>query len=190
MSEGVIIALVIGGLILFIIFCIVCWYISAANKLHRYVTKIDESESSIDVALTKRFDLLTKLVSAVKGYQKHESETFAKIVELRQPAKGATMAQKQEFANDITAGLKAINVVVESYPQLKADTQFSKLQDATVEVEENLQAARRNYNGNVSIYNQFIGIFPSSIVANRKGYTKRDFFEAESAKREDVKFDF
>lgn len=166
------------------------WIISTTNAFRRMLVKIDESESSIDVALTKRFDLLTKMFSAAKGYMKHESETLQKVVAMRQPGHGASMAEKQEFANELTRGLQAINVVVEQYPDLKASQNISKLQDATMEVEENLQAARRVYNSNVSYYNQKVVVFPSNIIANWKKFEKRAFFEAEALKREDVKFDF
>lgn len=169
---------------------IVGWLISTINAFRRMLIKIDESESSIDVALTKRFDLLTKMFAATKGYMKHEQETLAKVVSMRQPAHAAPMSEKQEFANEVTRGLQAINVVVEQYPDLKASQNVLKLQDATLEVEENLQAARRVYNANVSYYNQKVVVFPSNIIARWKNFEKRSFFEAEAVKREDVKFDF
>ncbi|MEA5061644.1 MAG: LemA family protein [Erysipelotrichaceae bacterium] len=184
------IVLIVVGVILFLGFVVLVWYISTLNNFRRMVVKIDESESSIDVALTKRFDLLTKMVAATKGYTKHEQETLEKVIAMRKPATGATMAQKTEFANELTKGLSAINVVVEQYPTLKADSTFLKLQDASAEVEENLQATRRFYNSNVRIYNSAIIVFPGNIVAKGRGFTPRDFFEAEAAKKEDVKFDF
>ena len=179
--------LLILGLVVIIL---VGWYISTVNSFNRMLVKIDESESSIDVALTKRFDLLSKMFSAAKGYMKHEQETLTKVVQMRQPSHGAPIAEKQEFANELTRGLQAINVVVEQYPDLKASQNVAKLQDASLEVEENLQAARRVYNSNVSIYNQKVVVFPSSLIANWKKFEKRAFFEAEELKRQDVTFDF
>lgn len=176
--------------VLFVVIVVVGWIIGTINSFRTMMVKIDESESSIDVTLTKRFDLLTKMFSAAKGYMKHESETLAKVVAMRQPGHGAPMAEKQEFANELTRGLQAISVVVEQYPDLKASQNVLKLQDATLEVEENLQAARRVYNSNVSYYNQKVVVFPSNIIANWKKFTKRAFFEAEALKRQDVKFDF
>ncbi len=169
---------------------IIFWVISTTNQFRVMQVKIDESESSIDVALTKRFDLLTKMFAATKGYMKHEKDTLTEVVAMRQPGHGASMKEKQEFANQMTRGLEAINVVVEQYPDLKASANVAKLQDSTTEVEENLQAARRVYNSNVSVYNQKLVVFPSSVIANWKKFTKREFFEAEEAKRQDVKFDF
>ena len=76
------------------------------------------------------------------------------------------------------------------YPELKADKNFAQLNSAVMDIEENLQAARRVYNSNVRALNEAIVVFPSSFVANKKGITKRDFFEAEEQKRQDVKMDF
>lgn len=185
-SPGIIILIIV----VVVLVSLIGWFISTVNSFNRMLIKIDESESSIDIALTKRFDLLSKMFQAAKGYMKHESETLQKVIAMRQPAHGAPMEQKQEFADQVSRGLQAINVVVEQYPDLKASANVAKLQDATVEVEENLQASRRVYNSNVSIYNQKVVVFPSSIIANMKKFEKRSFFEAEAAKREDVKFDF
>ena len=169
---------------------VISWIISTMNAFRRMLVKIDESESSIDIALTKRFDLLSKMFSAAKGYMKHEQETLTNVVKLRQPGHSAAIQEKQEFANEVSRGLQAINVVVEQYPDLKASQNILKLQDASSEVEENLQAARRVYNANVSYYNQKVVVFPSNVIAKWKQFTKRDFFEAEEVKRADVAFDF
>ncbi len=176
--------------VVLVVVIIIGWVISTVNSFRRMLVKIDESESSIDIALTKRFDLLTKMFSATKGYMKHEKDTLIKVVEMRQPPHGASIQEKQEFANEVSRGLQALNVVVEQYPDLKASQNVAKLQDATVEVEENLQASRRVYNSNVSYYNQKVVVFPSNIIANWKKFEKRDFFEADAVKKEDVKFDF
>jgi LemA protein len=152
--------------------------------------KIDEAESGIDVALTKRFDLLTKAVATVKGYAKHEEETLTKIIAMRNPGSAATLMEKQEFAAQTAQAIKSFNVVMEQYPNLKADVQFVSLQNSIKDVEEQLQAARRLYNSNVSRFNQSIIVFPASIVANSLHLTKREFFEVEEAKREDVKIEF
>lgn len=186
MDPIYIVLIVLGVIALMIIF----WIIGEINSFRRMLVKIDESESSIDVALTKRFDLLSKMFQAAKGYMKHEAETLQKVIAMRQPAHGAPMEEKQAFANELTRGLQAINVVVEQYPDLKASQNVSKLQDATLEVEENLQASRRVYNSNVSYYNQKVVVFPSNVIAKWKNFEKRAFFEAEALKREDVKFDF
>ena len=185
MNSGAIAAIVVVAVIVIIL----AWYIGVLNKIRTMLVKVDESESGIDVALTKRFDLLTKMVSTVKGYAKHESETLTKVIGMRQPAKGASVTEKADFANKLNAASREINVVVERYPDLKANQNFLGLQSSISEVEEQLQAARRVYNANVSSYNQFIVVFPNSIVAGGK-YTKRDFFEADEAKKADVDIQF
>lgn len=186
MEEFGIVLLFVG----IIVFFVVVWIITTTNSFRRMLVKIDESESSIDVALTKRFDLLTKMFQATKGYMKHEQETLEKVVKLRQPGHSASINEKQEFANEVSKGLQRLNVVVEQYPDLKASQNVLKLQDAAFDVEENLQASRRVYNSNVSYYNQKVVVFPSNIIARWKNFGKRDFFEAEEVKRQDVAFDF
>ncbi|VEU80512.1 LemA family protein [Haploplasma axanthum] len=182
--------LIVGVIIVLLVLIVVFWAISVSNTIKRMKVKVEESESGIDVALTQRFDMLNKLFQATKGFMKHEKETLEGIVKLRQPAAGASIEDKQNFSNQVERGLQAINVVVEQYPNLKSSETVTKLQNATINVEENLQAARRIYNSNVSHYNRYIVVFPNSIIANRGGATKLQFFEAEDIKRQDVKFDF
>lgn len=185
--DGLLIGLAIVGGLLLIFFI---WYISTSNEFNRMLVKIDEADSGIDVALTKRFDLLTKMFKATKGYAEHERQTLEKIVAMRQPSHEAPIQEKQEFANKVSEGLRQMNVIVENYPDLKANTTFIKLMDGVSEVEEHLQAARRLYNSNVSHYNQKLVTFPSSLVGGWKKLTKRAFFEAEAQKRADVDFNF
>ena len=90
----------------------------------------------------------------------------------------------------MTDTLGKINVLAEAYPELKSSENFKALQLSISDVEEHLQAARRLYNANISSYNQDIVTFPTSIVAGMKGFTKKEFFEAEDAKKEDVKMEF
>lgn len=178
--------------VLVILFTVIffSWWINTANRLRREQVKIDEAASGIDVALTKRFDLLTKEVAVVKGYAKHESETLSNVIGMRRPSADASMKEKAEFSNQVTKAFDSINVVSEQYPDLKANANFMALQNQIAEVEEQLQASRRVYNSNVSLYNQEIVVFPASIIARHYSFVKRDFFEAEEAKRQDVKIEF
>ena len=186
MEPWLIVVIVVAALAVIII----GWWISTLNKLKVMGVKIDEALSGIDVALTKRYDLLTKAVATAKGYAKHEEETLTKIIAMRNPGSAATLMEKQEFAAQTAEAIKSFNVVVEQYPNLKADVQFVAIQNSIRDVEEQLQAARRLYNANVSRYNQAIIVFPNSIVANSAHLTRREFFEAEEIKREDVKIEF
>lgn len=170
-----------------IIVILLITYINIGNKLARAQVKIDEAESGIDVALTKRYDLLTKQLDIAKGYAKHEIETLTNVINLR---KGMSMSERSEAAGEMDKMQQGINVVAEAYPELKSSENFKTLQNAVSDAEEHLQAARRVYNANVSSFNQMLVSFPSSIIANSKGLTKRDFFEAEESKKADVKMEF
>lgn len=187
---GAIIGIVVAVLVVILVISVIAWWIKTGNLLKREVVKIDESSSGIDVALTKRYDLLTKAVAVVKGVAKHEKETLIGVIEMRRPAADASMKEKSEFATSMTKAFDSINIVAEKYPEIKANQNFSALQNQITEVEEQLQAARRVYNSNVSIYNQDIVVFPKSIVARHLRMEKRDFFEAEESKRQDVSIEF
>lgn len=158
--------------------------ITTFNTFKRLRNKVKQSKSTIDVYLTKRFDLIPNLVECVKGYAKYEESTFAKVVELRNSYdknKDIKEAEKTyvEFDNLIAR--------VESYPELKASEQFLNLQKSLQKIEDELQAARRLYNGDVTVYNTAIESFPSSIIAKIFSFKKESVFEIDEAKRENVK---
>jgi len=185
---GLGIALIIIGAIVLLI---ILWYIGTMNTLRQLELKVQEAESGIDVALTKRFDMLTKMLDTTKGYAKHEAETLEKIVKWRSGIPSdATVEQKAEFQAQMDQVASGINVVVEKYPDLKANTVFLDLQKSITNAEEHLQAARRLYNANVTRINHVIVTFPQSIVANAIHMEKKLYFEADEKKREDVKMDF
>ena len=177
--EPIIIALITIPIIILLI-----WYISVSNSLNRALVKIDEANSGIDVALTKRYDVLTKMIEVVKGYASHEKETLFEVINLR---KGMTIEEKNDINNKMNHNYEQIKLLVENYPELKSSENYKTLQLSITDVEEHLQAARRMYNSNVSIFNQKIVTFPSVIVAKVEGITKREFFVADEKKREDVK---
>lgn len=186
--EPLEIALIIVGAVLFII---IIWCVATRNHLHRLIIKVEESVSGIDVALTKRYDVLIKSLDTAKGYAKHESETLEKIVNLRgNSLRDLSVMEKAEISKGLDQMQSGLRVLVENYPQLKADKVFGNLQAVIADVEEHLQAARRLYNSNVSILNQAVVSWPRSIIARRIGIKQKDFFEAESAKKSDVKMDF
>ncbi len=178
--------MVIAFIFLVIVLIVVGYVISISNSLNRALVKIDEANSGIDVALTKRYDVLTKMIDVVKGYAKYEQETIFKTIELR---KDMTMQEKNDANASMEENFTKIAAIAENYPDLKASENYKELQLSIADVEEHLQAARRLYNSNVSIYNQKLVTFPSSIIANSKGMTKKEFFNAEDKKREDIKID-
>jgi LemA protein len=191
MTTGGIIAIVIVAIILLLAITIIGWWISTKNTFVRYQVSIDDAASGIDVALTKRFDLLNKMFDITKGYAKHEKETLSEVIGMRAGLpKGTTPQDLSEISSKLDQAARSINLTVERYPELKANTVFLELQSASRDAEEHLQAARRMYNSNVKIYNQTLLVFPSSIVANHYHYEKRDFFESKEEERKDVKMQF
>lgn len=170
-----------------VVLIIIVWAISTSNTFKRLLVKIDESDSGIDVALTKRYDTLTKLLDVCKQYTKHETELLSGLVKLR---KGMDINEKTE-ANQKMDELQAqLTVIAEAYPQLQSSENFKQLQDSIVDAEDHLQAARRIYNMNVSSYNQSIALFPSSIIAGVQNLLKKEFFAAEEHKKSDVEMKF
>ena len=193
LSEGAIIGLAVVGVVVLLAIIFACWWISTSNWFKRAKVKVDEANSGIDVALTKRYDLLTKLLASVKGYAKHEYETLSQVIAMRSGnnIKDLSLEEKSALNSQLSQVQKGINIVMEQYPQLKADTQFTNLQNQTADCEEQLQAARRVYNSNVSGFNQKRVSFPSSMVANAIGFRQDlESFKAEEEKRKDVTFDF
>ena len=175
------------GIVLVVVFFVVIWWVSTLNGLRRTKVKIQEASSGIDVALTKRFDVLTKMVDVAKSYAKFEKETILEAVKLR---KGMSIAEKNQAAEMMSDVQREINFLAENYPQLHANENFRQLQVAIMDVEEHLQAARRLYNANVTAYNTKIVTFPSSMVAGSMGATPRQFFEADPTRRMDVPMNF
>ena len=177
MSPGIVLILVIAVIALIVLI----WGVATSNRFKVLLVKIKEADSGIEVALTKRYDTLTKLMDVVKAYAKHETEVFEKVIKLRS---GMSMAEKSEANQVMDEAAKRISILAESYPELRSSENYKQLQAAIVDVEDHLQAARRVYNMNVSAFNQAIAVFPASIIA--RNYTPKDFFEAEEIKRADV----
>ena len=168
-----------------VVLIIVIWLISTTNKFKRLEIKIDEARSDIEVALEKRYDMLTKMLDVAKGYAKHETDTFAKVINLRKGMSLKDLAQSDNDMSEMQSGLLAL---AESYPELKSSEVFIELQDGIRDAEEHLQAARRVYNSNVTAYNTAIVMFPASLLAGGRG--AKDFYEADEKKHEDVKMQF
>lgn len=165
----------------------VIWWVAASNKFKKLVVKVEEASSGIDVALTKCYDTLSKLLDITKAYSKHEVDTFEKIVKLR---KDMTVSEKSDLSTRLDNIQSRISVIAENYPELKSSENFRQLQVTTADVEEHLQAARRLYNSNVSSLNQLIVTFPNSIVAKSMSLVEQEFFVAEKEKKADVEMKF
>lgn len=174
------------AIIIGIVVVLLIGFIAISNGLNRAKVKIDEASSDIDVSLTKRYDVLTKMIDVVKSYAKYEKETIFETIQLRQ---NMTMQEKSEADRKMSESFDRIRALAENYPDLKASANYNTLQKAIADVEEHLQASRRFYNANVSSFNQKIASFPTSLVAGMKGLHQESFFAADEHKRQDVKMD-
>ncbi len=179
-------------IIIAVIAIIIIWLVAVYNGLIKLKNRTDEAWSDIDVQLKRRYDLIPNLIETVKGYAKHEQGTLEKVIQARNQAMQAGgTAEKAKAENELSQTLKSIFALSESYPDLKANQNFAKLQDELSDTENKIQAARRFYNGNVRDFNIKIEVFPNNIIANSLKFTKKEFFEIENQeerKNVEVKF--
>lgn len=166
---------------------VVIWYVGTLNSLRAAAIKVDEADSDIDVALTKRYDVLTKQLEVLKAYTSHESKTIFETIRIRN---GMTINEKAEAMSKMDEVGRQFVLTAEAYPELKSSANYMQLQNAISDVEEHLQAARRLYNANVAAYNTKIVMFPNSIVAGMCNMKNKELFKAEAKKREDVEMKF
>jgi LemA protein len=162
------------------------------NSLVRLRNEVKNAWSQIDVQLKRRHDLIPNLVETAKGYMKHEQETLTRITEARNLARGASSvgdASKAESA--LSSALGQFFVVVENYPDLKANQNFLSLQEELTSTENKIGFARQFYNDQVMRYNTSIQQIPRNIVAGIGGFQAREFFEIKvESEREVPKIDF
>jgi LemA protein len=154
-------------------------------------TRIQEALSGIDVQLKRRADLIPNLVETVKGYAKHEKEVFENVTKARASMMSAgSLQEKAEANNMMTGALKSLFAVAESYPELKANTNFQDLQRQLEDTEDKVSFSRQFYNSNVLEFNSKVQLFPGNIIAGMFGFKPADFFAAteEEKKKIDVKF--
>lgn len=188
LSTGAWIGIALGIVAVIALF-IVIWGVSTHNKLVSLKIRTDEAFSTIDVSLKKRFDLIPNVVNTVKGYAKHESETLLQVVEARMGA--TTTEEKINADNALSQAVQGLNVLVERYPDLKANTNFISLQGQLANIENELSQARRYFNGTIREYNTKIQIFPSSIIAKMMHLAPLPMFEiVDAVQRENVTVEF
>lgn len=171
---------------------IVVFVIGIYNALVRLRNQVANAWSQIDVQLKRRHDLIPNLVETAKGYMKHERETFEAITNARSQAMGATNVTDASKAEGALGGaLSKFMLVVENYPDLKANQNFLSLQEELTSTENKISFARQSYNDQVLFFNNKIQMFPSNVIANMFNFAKRDFFELETpAEREVPKVSF
>jgi LemA protein len=185
--------LMIVGLVFvtLILFCVV-WVIGIYNGLIRLKNLVDEGWSGIDVQLKRRYDLIPNLVAVVKQYSIHEQSVLENITKYRSAAMSATtVVDKSEAEEGLTKALKTLFAVSENYPNLKANENFMALQKSLMDIENDIQLARRYYNGTVRNYMNAKMSFPDNIIASIFGFVPAAYFElASSEQREAPRVNF
>lgn len=181
-----------GWIVLVIVILLILFIISIYNGLVMARQKVKNAWSQIDVMLQRRFDLIPNFVETVKGYMKHEEGTFTKISELRTSwANAKTVGEKSELDNQLSGTLKTIMSVSENYPELKANTNFLKLQEELQNTENKLSFSRQFYNDTATMYNTKLEVIPSNIVASMFHFEPAEMFKVDSDDaRKNVKVDF
>jgi LemA protein len=189
-------------IIIGIIVLVAVFFIYLYNNFVKLTQRTKEAWADIDVQLKRRYDLIPNLIETVKGYAAHERETLDSVTEARAQAtqthvdpSNVTPEQIAAMAgaeSALTGALGRLLAVAESYPDLKANENFAKLQDELTDTENKIQAARRFYNGNVRDLNIALESFPSNIVGKTFNFKAEPYFEleADSQEREPVKVDF
>lgn len=161
---------------------------SMYNNLISKRNNVEYAFGSIDVMLKKRHDLIPNLVSTVKGYMTHEQDLLTKITAMRSEVLKANTTSKERFQTEgqLSSMLGKIQIAVENYPNLKANTNFLQLQATLNEVEEQLSAARRAYNASVKGYNDSVEMIPTNIMANMMGLKTRAYFEIQEGESQNI----
>ncbi|MBN2010806.1 LemA family protein [candidate division KSB1 bacterium] len=159
---------------------VILWAIGIYNRLIKAKNLVDEGWSNIDVQLKQRTNLIPNLVNTVKGYVKHERELLTNITQLRnQSLSASTVAQQGNVENTLSQSLGRLFAVAEAYPDLKANQQFLDVQQQLSQLEDNIQMARRYYNGTVRNLNTMIESFPNNLLAGTFHFSKREYFELD-----------
>lgn len=169
-------------LLLLVPVALVLWFVGIYNGLVRLRNQMREAWSGIDVQLKRRYDLIPNLVETVKGYASHERELLERVTQARAQAQAVQgVAEKGVAEANLTNAIRGLFAVVENYPELKANQGFLELQGSLQQIEDDLQMARRYYNGTVRELNTAVESFPSNIVAGIGHFQQAEFFEVESA---------
>jgi len=181
------IALIVIAVVFVVLVVPVLLIIGIYNALIRLRNQVDNAWSQIDVQLKRRHDLIPNLVETAKGYMKHERETFEAITKARSQAMGATnVADASKAEGALGEALSKFMLVVENYPDLKANQNFLSLQEELTSTENKIAFSRQNYNDQALFFNNKVQMFPSNIIAGMFKFVKRDFFEIEIAAEREV----
>lgn len=180
-------------IVLAVVIALVLYVVSLYNRLVTLKNRVDNAWSQVTVQLKRRWDLIPNLVATVKGYAEHESKTLEAVIEARNAAShvsAGTVDQTAQAENVLTGALRQLFALSESYPDLKANQNFTSLQDELSATEDKISYARQFYNDTVMTFNTAIEVFPASMIASSLGFTSRTYFEIDQAQTEPVKVEF
>jgi LemA protein len=179
------------GIVIAVIVVLGLMLMSSYNGFVNSEENVNQSYAQIENQLQRRLDLIPNLVNTVKGYASHEKEVIASISDARARLAGAKTPQEQATANaDLSGALSRLLVVVENYPNLKANQQFTQLMDELAGTENRISVARKDYNDQVATFNKKVKRFPGSIIAGIGGFDQKEYFKADPKAGEAPKVDF
>lgn len=189
MKKGLLIGFAVVAIVAL---AIIAWAISVNNRLVALQENVHSAWGQVETVLQRRYDLVPNLVNTVKGYAKHEKETFENVTQLRsQWASAATTNEKVKAAGQLEAGLARLLLVAERYPELKANETFRDLQHELSGTENRITVERQRFNDTVRVYNTAIRQFPTSAIARIRGFAADSvYFEAGHDAKKAPKVDF
>lgn len=191
-SLGGLIGGIVGGIIGLLAIILIIWLIATYNSFVKMKNNIEEAFSTMDVYLKKRFDLIPNFVETVKGYAKHEKETLESVIAARNAcAQAGNMEDKLASEANLSSVLKQLAVVVEKYPELKADSNFLDLQNTLKLLENEIANSRKYYNAVTKTYNTKREVFPSNLISKWFNFEKKPLYEVDTVEeRKNVKVEF
>lgn len=172
-----------SAILLIAVIALVVWAIFCFNFLIRDRNRVSQSWSDVDVQLQRRHDLVPRLVDLVKDYQGYEKALLTSLTELRGATQTQSPAQRGGVEKSVETGVNRIIALAEAYPDLKASANFLDLQKQLAETENQIQYARRYYNGAVNLYNNRLQRFPDLLIANSFNFKQAEFFQLEDDKQ-------
>ncbi|MFJ6209775.1 LemA family protein [Lysinibacillus sp. NPDC092081] len=179
------------GIIVIILVVLALLFIPKYNSLVTAEESVDSKWAQVENQLQRRYDLIPNLVESVKGYANHEKEVIASITEARAQMGSAHSPKEQAVANDaLTGALSRLLVVVENYPNLKADANFRQLMDELAGTENRLAVAREDYNNEVQAFNKTVKRFPGNLIAGMFGFEQKEYFKAAAGAEKAPSIDF
>jgi len=191
-NKGCVIAIIIVAVLAILAVSIYAYVKGKYNSFVQEQLDVENNWAEVENQLKRRYDLIPNLVETVKGYASHEKDVFIQVTEARASVgKAETRQESIDANNQLTGALSRLLVTVESYPQLKANENFIRLQDELAGTENRIAVSRRRYNETVTLYNKNISIFPNSLFASMFNFEKEPLYKIDESEKEtpQVKFD-